>query len=49
MDNFFITTFNKKLFDDYAHQFIKTYIDKFKFKLVKLIKFYIPYEIYNNP
>ena len=27
MDNFFITTFNKKLFDDYAHQFIKTYID----------------------
>ena len=26
-DKFFITTFNKILYDDYAHQFIKTYID----------------------
>jgi len=26
-DKFFITSFNKRLYDDYAHQFIKTYID----------------------
>jgi hypothetical protein len=26
-DKFFITTFNKRLYDDYAHQFIQTYID----------------------
>jgi hypothetical protein len=26
-DKFFITTFNQRLYDDYAHQFIQTYID----------------------
>lgn len=30
MKPFFITTFNKRLYDDYAHQFIKTYKDTFQ-------------------
>ena len=24
--NFFITSFNKRLYDDYAHSFIETYV-----------------------
>ena len=28
---------------------ISIIFDKFKFKLYKLVKFYIPYEIYKNP
>jgi hypothetical protein len=26
-DKFFITTFNKRLYDDYAHKFLQTYAE----------------------